>query len=103
MGDIIATSEAQKRAVKKYQKKIKRIPLDVSIEEYVNIQIAAEEAGESVNGYIKKAISIRMVNDKQELIQNMKKWLDNNENAKESAGYKIVSEELGNYENPIEY
>lgn len=39
---------------------IKRIPLDVQKEKYDEIKAAAEAAGESVNGFIKKAVDIRM-------------------------------------------
>ena len=54
-------TEAQKRANTKYRKdNIKRIPLDVQIEKYEQIQKAAAEAGESINGYIKRAIDERM-------------------------------------------
>lgn len=42
------------------KKKLKRIPLDVSKEKYAEIKAASEKAGESVNGYIKKAIDMRM-------------------------------------------
>lgn len=41
---------------------LKRIPLDVRKEKYEEIKAAAEEAGETVNGYIKKAIDQRMTN-----------------------------------------
>ena len=41
-------------------KNIKRIPLDVQKEKYDEIKAAATAAGESVNGYIKKAIDDRM-------------------------------------------
>lgn len=40
--------------------KLKRIPLDVQKEKYEEIKAAADHAGESVNGYIKKAIDERM-------------------------------------------
>ena len=40
--------------------KLKRIPLDVQKEKYEEIKTAATTAGESVNGYIKKAIDERM-------------------------------------------
>ena len=40
--------------------KIKRIPLDVQKEKYEEIVKAASDAGESVNGYIKKAIDNRL-------------------------------------------
>ena len=40
--------------------KLKRIPLDVQKEKYEQIMAAAGRTGESVNGYIKKAIDERM-------------------------------------------
>ena len=43
--------------------KLKRIPLDVQKEKYEQIKLAADAVGESVNGYIKKAIDQRMVRD----------------------------------------
>ena len=43
--------------------KLKRIPLDVQKEKYEEIKSAAERSGESVNGYIKKAIDERMGRD----------------------------------------
>lgn len=42
---------------------LKRIPLDVTKEKYQEIKNASEKAGESVNGYIKKAIDNRMNNE----------------------------------------
>lgn len=39
---------------------IKRIPLDVQIEKYEEIKKASQKAGETVNGYIKKAIDNRL-------------------------------------------
>ena len=42
------------------KKKLKRIPLDVQKEKYDEIKAAATAAGESVNGYIKKAIDDRI-------------------------------------------
>lgn len=54
-------SESQKQARYNYAKKsLKRIPLDVQKEKYEEIKTAATTAGESVNGYIKKAIDERM-------------------------------------------
>lgn len=41
---------------------LKRIPLDVRKEKYEEIKAAAEKTGETVNGYIKKAIDQRMTN-----------------------------------------
>ena len=49
-------------------KKLKRIPLDVTKEKYQEIKIAAENANESVNGYIKKSIEYRMISDKEDTI-----------------------------------
>ena len=49
----------------KYAKeKLKRIPLDVTKEKYEEIKAIADAAGESVNGYIKKAIDERIARDK---------------------------------------
>lgn len=57
-------SEAQKKANTKYKtKNIKRIPLDVQKEKYEEIKAAAEQANESVNGYIKKSIDERLEKD----------------------------------------
>ena len=50
-------TEAQKRATKKYVKEhIKRIPLNVSKEDYEKIKKAADKIGISVNGFIKDAV-----------------------------------------------
>ena len=43
--------------------KLKRIPLDVQKDKYEEIKAAATAAGESVNGYIKKAVDQRMERD----------------------------------------
>ena len=43
--------------------KLKRIPLDVQKEKYEEIKAAETAAGESVNGYIKKAVDQRMERD----------------------------------------
>lgn len=57
----MSLSDAQKQARYNYAKKsLKRIPLDVQKEKYEEIKTAAGHAGESVNGYIKKAIDERM-------------------------------------------
>lgn len=45
----------------KYAKEnLKRIPLDVQKEKYEEIATAATSAGETVNGFIKKAIDRRL-------------------------------------------
>ena len=46
------------------KKNLKRIPLDVQKEKYEEIKAAADLAGETVNGYIKKAIDERMQREK---------------------------------------
>lgn len=54
-------TEATKKAAEQYKKKnIKRIPFDVQNEEYDKIKAHADLMGESVNGYIKAAIRMRM-------------------------------------------
>lgn len=54
-------TQKQKGSMYRYRdKNIKRIPLDVQKEKYDEIKAAATAAGESVNGYIKKAIDDRM-------------------------------------------
>jgi len=46
------------------KKKYKRIPLDVTLDKYEEIKQASEEAGETVNGYIKAAINTRLESGK---------------------------------------
>lgn len=54
-------TEQRKESMYKYAKaKLKRIPLDVQKEKYDEIKAAATAAGESVNGYIKRAVNERM-------------------------------------------
>ena len=54
-------TENQKQSRYKYAKEnLKRIPLDVQKEKYEEIKAAATAAGESVNGYIKTAVDMRM-------------------------------------------
>lgn len=60
------TNEAKRKYDIQYAKeKLKRIPLDVKKEKYEEIKAAADNAGEPVNGYIKKAIDERMERDSQ--------------------------------------
>ena len=61
-------NEASKRATIKYQKEhLKRIPLSVPKDYYENrLKPAAENAGESVNGYIKKSIDMRINSEAQD-------------------------------------
>lgn len=58
--------ENKKEYNKNYAKnRLKRIPLDVQKEKYEEIKNAADDAGETVNGYIKKSIDLRLSSDKQ--------------------------------------
>ena len=60
-GEIMTMSEKRKKYLLDYQKeKVRRIPLNVSFAKYDEIKKASEAAGESVNGYIKKAIDLRL-------------------------------------------
>ena len=60
----MAYNESRKKASIEYAKRsLKRIPLDVQKEIYDEIKAAADKAGETVNGYIKKAIEQRMENE----------------------------------------
>lgn len=52
-----ASNEAQYRYNAAH---IKRVPLDMRIEDYNRLKTVAEARGESVNGYIKKAIDERI-------------------------------------------
>lgn len=40
--------------------KLKRVPLDLKIADYEKLKQVAEQSNETVNGYIKKAIKLRM-------------------------------------------
>ena len=62
----MATTDAQKRAMYKYaHEKLKRIPLDVRKEYYPELKQAADNAGESVNMYIRKAIAMRIEQERR--------------------------------------
>lgn len=47
------------------KRSLKRIPLDVQKDRYEQIKEHAESKGETVNGFIKRAISETMVRDKE--------------------------------------
>lgn len=54
-------NDDRKEYLKDYKKlHLKRVPLDLKLEEYKEVKEAAEASGESVNGYIKKAIRLRL-------------------------------------------
>lgn len=55
-------SEKRKQYLAEYQKSnLKRIPLDVKPEFYDAIKRAADKNGESVNGFIKRAIRTELL------------------------------------------
>ena len=57
----MTTSTAQKKASAKYHKeKLKRVPLDLKHDDYNRIKQAATAVGESVNGFIKKSVALRI-------------------------------------------
>lgn len=60
----MASTEAQKRAVKKAQSKCDAIMLRPSKENGEHIRAAAAEAGQSLQGYILQAVAERMERDK---------------------------------------
>ncbi len=61
----MAISEKRKESMYRYAKEnLKRIPLDIQKPLYEEIKIHAEEHNESVNGFIKRAISETMKRDK---------------------------------------
>lgn len=61
VGAKLTYSENKRNYNMQYAKdKLKRIPLDVQLEKYEQIKKTAADAGETVNGYIKKAIDMRM-------------------------------------------
>lgn len=49
-------NEASKKATLKYMKKLKRIPLDVQMEQYEAIKKYADENGKPVNTVLKEII-----------------------------------------------
>ena len=59
--NFIVMSQERKNYLYDYQKKkLKRVPLDLKLEDYDNLKSAAEQAGQTVNGYIKQAIAEKM-------------------------------------------
>lgn len=66
IGVNMANENKSKYDIEYAKTKLKRIPLDVQKEKYEEIKAAADKVGESVNGYIKKAIDERMERDNNE-------------------------------------
>ena len=61
----MSSKEKKKQYDLEYAKKhLKRIPLDVRLEKYNEIKTHATKNGESVNGFVKRAIDETMERDK---------------------------------------
>ena len=59
-------SEKRKESMLKYAKEnLKRIPLDVPKKKYEEIKWHAQKRGETVNGFIKRAIDDTIVRDNE--------------------------------------
>ena len=61
----MAISEARARATKKYQAKFERIYIRVPLEEKEAIEAYAEEIGESVNTFVRRAVAEAMEREKE--------------------------------------
>lgn len=60
----MAYSENKKAYNRQYEKdNIKRVPLNIQKADYERIKEHAEQMNESINGFIKRAISETMLND----------------------------------------
>ena len=60
----MAITEKRKESMMEYAKNnLKRIPLDVQKEHYERIKAHAESRGESVNGFIKRAVDEAIARD----------------------------------------
>jgi len=62
----VYNEKSYEASVRYKAKSIKRVPLDMQIEDYDKLKQAAEEAGEKVNEFIKKAIQDRLRRFKSE-------------------------------------
>ena len=61
----MSLSEARIRATKKYHDKFERIQIRVSPEEKESIEAYAEEIGESVNSFVRRAVAETMDRERQ--------------------------------------
>ena len=62
----MSVSESQLRASKKYHAKFERVCIRVSSEEKETIEAYAEELGESVNSFVRRAIAETMEREKSQ-------------------------------------
>lgn len=57
--------ENKKAYTKEYKKNnYKRVPLDLKMDKYEELKEHSQKVGETVNGYIKKSIEMRMDSEK---------------------------------------
>lgn len=54
------TEERRKYLYDYHKKNMKRVPLDLQLSDYEELKAAAEKNGESVNGFIKQAITEKL-------------------------------------------
>lgn len=54
------TEERKKYLYDYHKKNMKRVPLDLQLSDYEELKAAAEKNGESVNGFIKQAITEKL-------------------------------------------
>lgn len=60
----MATTESQKKATIKYARThLKRVPLDLKKDYYDAVKVFLDERGQTVNGYIKAALSEKLAKD----------------------------------------
>ena len=65
----MAISEARARATKKYQAKFDRIYIRVSTDEKESIEAYAEEIGESVNTFVRRAVAETMERERKQKVE----------------------------------
>ncbi len=60
----MAMTEKRKKYLLEYQKaNLKRVPLDMRLDDYRELKSAAVAAGMSVNGYIKQAVAEKIARE----------------------------------------
>ena len=60
-GLFMEMSEERKNYLYSYKKqRLKRVPLDMQIADYEALKAAADQAGQTVNGFIKQAIAEKL-------------------------------------------
>ena len=57
------TTDRKEYLLQYAKEKYKRVPLDLKLEDYDKVKSHAEQMNETVNGFIKRAISETMIND----------------------------------------